>query len=383
MMKVAIINPWFISEGSIGGTERFVQDLSESLSGLGYNVDVYMLSGKSYMKNNINYISIDLFGSGIIADEYMLTKRFGKLDTTETYKKIAIELEKKINCDNYNFIQLNSHIFLKCWEKYKRFFTLHSNYEEFIILNSDDEFNTMVSIMKEEVNNYPTFFVTPSSYYYKYWNDLLSKNVIFIPHALNTDRLKCNKSIEQIIKKYNLNQNKVKILLPSRLEMIQKRPQLILEALSSFCEKERDKYQVIFTGFDIQYNKNIETLKSIAKKNKIDVKFVKFDYINEGYKVTDIVLVPSKSESFGYSALESLYLGIPTILSNIPTLHEIANGTTNCFFFNNNSLDLANVLKNNVENFKNERKKISQEWLNRYDLYLFARRYRDAANDGK
>lgn len=164
--------------------------------------------------------------------------------------------------------------------------------------------------------------------------------------------------------------------------MIQKRPQLILEALSYLDESERDKYQVIFTGFDVQYNKNIEILKNIAEENGINTKFVKFEHINEGYKFTDLVLVPSKSESFGYSALESLYLGIPTILSNIPTLHEIAEGTTNYFFFENNK-DLAMILKNNVDNLKNERKEISKEWLKKYDLDLFARRYIDVVNDGR
>ena len=236
--------------------------------------------------------------------------------------------------------------------------------------------------MKEEVNNYLTYFVTPSSYYYKYWTDLLLKNVIFIPHALDIERLKCNKTTERIMEKYQLDNNKIKILLPSRLEMIQKRPQLILEALSYLDESERDKYQVIFTGFDVQYNKNIEILKNIAEENGINTKFVKFEHINEGYKFTDLVLVPSKSESFGYSALESLYLRIPTILSNIPTLHEIAEGTTNYFFFENNK-DLAMILKNNVDNLKNERKEISKEWLKKYDLDLFARRYIDVVNDGR
>ena len=54
-MKVAIINPWFISDKSIGGTERFVQDLAVTLAKLGHKVDVYMLSGNSYKKNNVNY----------------------------------------------------------------------------------------------------------------------------------------------------------------------------------------------------------------------------------------------------------------------------------------------------------------------------------------
>lgn len=234
--------------------------------------------------------------------------------------------------------------------------------------------------MKDEVNNYPTYFVTPSLYYCKYWTNLLSKNVIFIPHALDIKRLRCNKNTEQLIKKYRLDNNKIKILLPSRLEMIQKRPYLILESLSYLDKIERGKYQVIFTGFDIQYKNNIKILNNIAKKYCINVKFVKFDHINEGYKVTDLVLIPSKSESFGYSALESLYLGIPTILSNIPTLHEIAKKTTNYFFFENNK-DLAMLLRNNVEDFKNERKKVSKEWLNKYDLDLFARRYIEVVND--
>ena len=46
-MKIAIINPWFVSKDSIGGTERFVQDLAISMSRLKNDVDVYMLSGKS------------------------------------------------------------------------------------------------------------------------------------------------------------------------------------------------------------------------------------------------------------------------------------------------------------------------------------------------
>ena len=59
-MKVALLTPWFVSEQSVGGTERFVNDLAYSLVDNGYEVDVYMLSGKSYKHRNINYISLDL-----------------------------------------------------------------------------------------------------------------------------------------------------------------------------------------------------------------------------------------------------------------------------------------------------------------------------------
>ena len=48
-----------------------------------------------------------------------------------------------------------------------------------------------------------------------------------------------------------------------------------------------------------------------------------------------------------------------------------------------NNKDLAVLLRNNVENFKNERKKVSKEWLKKYDLDLFARRYIEVVNDGR
>ena len=140
-MKIAIINPWFISEHAIGGTERFVQDLAVTLKKLGHEVDVYMLSGNSYLKNGINFISLELFGKNKIADEYMITNKFEILNCLDSYKNIANILESKIDYKQYDFIQLNSHIFLKCWENAKRIFTLHSNYEEFTILGTDEEFN--------------------------------------------------------------------------------------------------------------------------------------------------------------------------------------------------------------------------------------------------
>ena len=52
-MKIAIMNPWAISDNVIGGTERFVEDLAESLCELGNVVDVYMFSGENHIKKHI------------------------------------------------------------------------------------------------------------------------------------------------------------------------------------------------------------------------------------------------------------------------------------------------------------------------------------------
>lgn len=373
-MKIAIINPWFVSKDSIGGTERFVQDLAISMSRLNNDVDVYMLSGKSYKNEKINYISLNLFGKNVIADEYMIANKYGKLDNYNSYIRIATEIESKINIEKYDFIQLNSHLFLKCWENKKRIFTLHSNYEEFMILGSEEEFKVMISIMKKVNSNF-TKFVSPSEFYSLKWSNLINQNVICIPHALNRERLICNENKSELLKKYDVNENLIKILLPSRLEMIQKRPDLILNALAILDKKIRKKFQVIFTGLDSQYDSNIKLLNNLANQNDINVKFIQFTEICEGYKIADIVLIPSKSESFGYSALESLSLGITTLLSRIPSLQEIVTGNSSGIIFGNNSHELANVLEKIIEDGKIKKNLVTDLWLEKYDLIKFAERY--------
>ena len=333
-----------------------------------------MLSGKNYKNGKINYISLNLFGRNIIADEYMIANKYGKLDNIDSYIRIAKEIESKINVEKYDFIQLNSHLFLKCWENKKRIFTLHSNYEEFMVLGTEEEFKVMISIMKN-VNDSLTKFVSPSTFYSFKWSELIRKKVICIPHALNRERLICNESKANLLTKYSLSENLIKILLPSRLEMIQKRPDLILNAMATFNNKIRKKIQVIFTGLDSQYNTNIELLNNLAIKYDINVKFIQFTEISEGYKIADIVLIPSKSESFGYSALESLSLGITTLLSKVPSLQEIAIGNSSGIIFGNNSQELANILKKIMSNGKFPRNLVTEQWLAKYDLFQFAERY--------
>ena len=374
-MKILILNPWAIFDNAIGGTERFVEDIANAYKNLGHSVDVYMFSGKSHKKDGVNYISLDLFGKDIIADEYLIVEKFGSFSTLEAYEKMADILDNLIDVSTYDIVHLNSHFFLKLWGNKNRIITLHSNALEFKVLWSDEEFDFMVEIMKNEARNYKTKFVCPSLYYKNEWEKILNATTYYIPHALNCDRLICNESKEKLVKKYNLSNNKIKILLPSRLEPIQKQPKLILEGCAILDRKERERFQIIFTGIDEQYKQFIPELREFAAKYNIDAKFIIFDSIAEAYKLTDLVALPSRSESFGYSALESLSLGIKTILTNIPTFNEIGKGNSCAYFFENNKYDLAIVLNKLLKINNYERKNISHNWLNTYDINLFGERY--------
>lgn len=362
-MNIALITPWYIDKNSIGGTERFTEDLAISLKELGNNVDVYMLSGKSYKRNGINYISLDLFGDNKIADEYMIAKEFGTFDNKKTYAVFAKRIEPLVEVSKYDFLQLNSNLFLCAWRNKKRIFTLHSNKSEFMVLSTEKAFKCMINVMKKETQNNNTFYICPSKYYSKEWKSILGNCVKYIPHAINKKRLKCPTSKKNILKKYNISEDKIKILLPSRLEMIQKRPYLVLEALNLLEDNIKNKYQVIFTGIDFQYRDNEKKLKSLSKKYKIDSKFIIFDSISEAYKIADIVCVPSSSESFGYSALEGLYLKKTTVLSDIPTYNEFSK-ESNAIIFGNTKEELAKVFKN-IDSYKNKK----------YDYKLFTDKY--------
>ena len=119
-MKIAIVSPWTISDTAVGGTERFVIDLAESLKNLGNEIDVYMLSGESYSKNEINYININILGKDGYIEEKTLIDMYGDFSTEDSYIKLANSLEELINVEKYDLIQLNSQLFLKAFKNKKR-----------------------------------------------------------------------------------------------------------------------------------------------------------------------------------------------------------------------------------------------------------------------
>ena len=115
-------------------------------------------------------------------------------------------------------------------------------------------------------------------------------------------------------------------------------------------------------------------IQKFCKENNINLKILRFDYMYEAYLIADLVVLPSKSESFGYSALESLCLGIPTILNAIPSYVEISKESNNSYIFKEKEESLI-VELNKVLNSDLKRKKQNSIWLKRYDLNTFGEKY--------
>ncbi len=375
-MRIAIINPWAISGKSIGGTERFVMDLAESLKDLKNEIDVYMFSGESHVERGINYININLFDIIGEADEYIIQETFGDFETNKSYEELAKKLEKKIDVSKYDCIHLNSQLFLQAWKEKKRIFTIHTNPFEYELAWGKKSYYKMLEIMREYKDSKLTTFVAPSRYYANEYEKLTECKIEYIPHAIDIKRLYTENEKENIIEKYNLNKEKIKIIVPSRLEPKQKQPMLLIDACSLLESDIKNKIEIIFTGLDKQYIKFVNELKEKAENNQIEIKIIRFDEMSEAYKIADMTVLPSKSESFGYSALESLSLGIPTILNGIPTFKEIASENRNCQLFENSEIELKEKITELIKNKKYEKRIIPDDkWSKRYELNTFAKNY--------
>lgn len=378
-MKIAILSPWTVKPTSIGGTERFVIDLAESFINANNEVDVYMLSGDSYIKNKVNYISMNLFKDINEVDEYFLKSQFNQFNDEQSFENLAKNIENKISFDKYDLIQLNSQLFLKVAEEKTRIFTIHTNPFEYKLDWGEISFEIMLKLIYKESMMEKTYFVTPSKYYANLYKDLSSTNIYFIPHAIDVSRITSDNDRNQILDKMNIEQNKKIILLPSRLEPIQKQPMLFMKAFALLDNNIKSNYKVICTGKDKQYEQFMDDILNFCQKNNIDILIDRFDKMSDGYKVADIVMLPSKSESFGYSALEALSLGIVTILNNIPTYKEIVDGAKNYYLFDNSVESLNEVLKEVLIN-KIDRVNQTEDWKNRYSTKLFCTRYSNLIN---
>lgn len=338
-MKVLIVSLWEISDNSIGGTERYVVDLAESLVRKGISVDVLMLSGEYREKSGVKYFPLK---KNLDVNEYEIKNRFFSDFTDKKLGDFAAFIEERFKADGYDLIHLNSLLFFYLYKDCKRVFTLHENPFEFDHNwgNGSLKKMTQTVTVDKSVHN----FIVPSSYYASKFDDLFRSNTVAIPHSIDVGRLRCASSKKDIQIKYNLR-NILTFVVPSRMEIYQKGQDLAAKALGMIRDDLPD-FQVVFSGLDDQYVKNVKIIKGICSSRNIRASFLNFENISEAYKVADIVILPSRSESFGYSALESLSLGKKTVLSDIPTFEELASYTSLAFISKQNPDDFSkNILK--------------------------------------
>ena len=372
-MKVAIISPWTISKNAIGGTERFVADLADSLTSLGHKVTVFMLSGEQQRINDVEYVSLDVMGGGKIANEYDLQEIVGDFSDESSFDNLAKKVESIVDLAAFDALHINSLLFLKAWKDKHRVFTIHTNPFEYRQAWGDEAYLKTLEVLKYEAINHDVTLTAPSFHYARVFQRLAKAPVYFIPHAIDVNRLECSKERGELLQKYSLSSSRITLLLPSRLEPVQKRPQLLFNAIAVLPRDKIDRLQIVSSGLDSQYAKYRNKLAGFASLHSISATFVYFETISEAYALADAVVLPSKSESFGYSALEALSLSKATLLNALPTFKEIGSGNPNAYFFKDR-LALSELLSSLVEQ-RIASEKVPDTWRARYETKGWSLKY--------
>lgn len=369
-MNVAVVTPWHVSPEAVGGTERFTIDIASGLADQGHNVEVFTISGQNTEINAIPYTSLDLLGNGSTANEYDLRRIMGPAINAPFYDNLAVFLESHLSADRFDTIQLNSFLFANAWKDTHRLLTIHTNPFEYQLDWGQSALQPLVDIVTHPANN-ELELVAPSAHYGSVFSDMFSRYVHVVPHAIDLSRLQHQDERDDKM---------TSILVPSRLEPTQKRPQIVFEAVAELEQAVRSTITVMATGKDEQYVNNEKPLRAIATKYGFQAVFGRCTTMAQAYAQADIVALPSMSESFGYSALEALSLGKPTILSSIPTFKEIGEGNPNAHFFDGTSSGFAAVLSSILEDL--EPRPVCKSWYARYDPKTWAQTYEQLLRGG-
>ncbi len=372
-MKILTLSLWPINNNSIGGTERFVIDFSKSIKTQGIQTAVLTVSNGSSKTEGINCTSLPLQKSLRELNEFSLRRIFFNPVTERKILDFCGEIQKSMPKGHWDLLHTTSLLFCAIHPEKRKIFTLHTLPREFEQIFGKDSFRIVSSLIQKYTDR-ETLFVAPTKYYIPLFERSFKRKIINIPHAVDKERVTIETSREKILNEFKIPNKKLLILNTARLEIVQKRQDLLVKELGEIKEELPD-FQLILTGVDDQYKNNKEILQKIADDCSIPLSFITLSIhkVSKLYKIADIVILPSKYESFGYSAIESLSLGIKTVLSDIPSFIEIAKGNRQAHIWNEKKgVSLGKAIYEAIEK-KNSQ--VPRCWQNRYSMEEWAENY--------
>ena len=352
-MKILLHTHWGIEKNFIGGTERFILDLAKGIKARGdvpfivcsnleelifiEGIPIYGIVPKTFKEK------IEVFGS---ANENFFKEKIVKEKVTKkSLKRFSQYVFSQIKNFDFDIAHLNSFFYSALLPGSlpfeKMIVTNHENDKELENYWGSNAFSELKKICQEE-NSLKKFRerIVPSKYYAKFFSDTLAMQVSSIHLGINAG-LSLKDRKKNKFKGNNSKKKEIIILQPSRFDMKQKGHDITIKALS-ILKKKKINFKCVFSGYDEDtYSKNIHYFNKLIKKYNLEnnVFLRRFDHILDGFSICDIVVSPERFCSYGLAISESLAVGLPTILSPIPTYLEIASGYKHAYFCKNLSPD--------------------------------------------
>ena len=196
------------------------------------------------------------------------------------------------------------------------------------------------------------------------------KKVIFLGTALDClEEDKIMGELSQVIK----------VLCVGRFQEI-KGQGILLNAIQILSEKNKElKIELTFVGGvnsedskDIRYKEEVCLKAKELENNAIKINFKGFQSnVAYYYKNTDVVVIPSKYESFSMVAVEALAQGKPIVAPNVGGPKDIvSNEGIGLLFEPSNANDLALKINKCIENYSNFK---TSELINRAKFFSVER----------
>jgi glycosyltransferase involved in cell wall biosynthesis len=194
----------------------------------------------------------------------------------------------------------------------------------------------------------------------------------WMPHAIDNDRFFSNDKIlnEAIVlrEKLNISSEEVVFLFAGKLEPI-KQPVMLIDA---FNLANLTKAKLVILG-----NGSLEILLKNKGRNNSNIIFV--DFQNQSampawYAMSDVFVLPSKSETWGLAINEAMAAGKPVIASEAcgATLNLVKPNQTGFVFKSNDPISLANALAESYQ-LKDSWGSYSKNAIQLIENYSFAK----------
>ncbi len=193
-----------------------------------------------------------------------------------------------------------------------------------------------------------------------------------IPNMVDIDKFNPMHRSSYLRKKYSISNNKKIISLIGRLDPEKGQIETI-QAIKMLKEKRQD-FHVLIVGEDTKNNPGTkEILKNLITENKLEefVTLAGFSTkVNRIMASSDLILVPSKAETFGRIIIEAMASGTPIIATNGGGVPDIITHKVDGLLVPNNKPEslykgLLEALEQ-PELLKNVRKKALQKAHNKY-----------------
>jgi glycosyltransferase involved in cell wall biosynthesis len=342
-MQICLHTPWRVHPEQIGGTERFLLDLAKELRCLGFMPFILCSSTSP----SVNFEGIDIVGC-------IPQKHYSKYQTirvennplnqstiptrsmsTADIPWLKHYCEQQLQSVDADIIHMTSFVSSLFIEDSRPLFVFNfENPEEtnaYLGSGSFDFIAETVRAKSSMLHKHNALF-TASNYYAELYSYLM---------GIEINSLNIGTSISYFARPQSRvdHQTKdkltpLKILMPSRFNIQQKGQDVALKAAQEL-KSRNSHFLMTFSGLNPVYSDVArDFLKAADRLGLTDCISVKrFSDIRDAYEETDIVISPERYCSYGLSITESLALGIPTVLSNIPTYQEIGGAYAHALFF--------------------------------------------------